>query len=202
MLQALERDFLDSGALLRPLLAAVTETDSYQAGEGSSPDTGERTERMLTPLQFDSAVAELTGFRWTSESAAQLDTDAAGYRLLAGGVDGFFIKSPQHDPGLTWALVVERAAQGAASAVVEAELEVGEPATLFTEVSLGDVPGDAAFTAQLEVLHWRLYAERPDADWIAQTEQLWSAVHALDGSAAAWRSVLGVMLRDPAFVTY
>ena len=38
--------------------------------------------------------------------------------IMGGAVDGDQVSSPQRDPGLTWALVVKRAAQASAAYVV------------------------------------------------------------------------------------
>ena len=205
-LERLRQDFLRSELAMRPLLAELTETEAYQAGSfGADADEAqrarERVRRQLTPDQLSSLLADLTGFVWRHEGFEMLANDTYGYRVLGGGVDGRMVSTSQQDPGLTWMLVVKRAAQAAASAAVERDLVEGQ-GLLISGVSLDDRPGDDAFEAALEDLHWRMYAVRADAEWQSDIGALWDAVEADDGAEAAWRTTLTVMLRDPLLVSY
>ena len=144
---------------VKPLLGAITETDDYQ----------EATPRMLSHDQLRSALKQTTGFTWTQFGRDLLDSDETGYRLLFGGVDGIAITTPQREPGLTWALGVQQAAEGAADHVVRTELEEDGERRLFDDVTLTDRPGDEAFDAALRGLHRKLFSteERaggPDAE--------------------------------------
>lgn len=185
-IEALRADFVRDGARPRGLVAAILETEAYRA---TSAD------RLLTPDQLASAVEDLTGFRWTWEGADRLDEDASGFRVLAGGVDGSSVFGPQRTPGLTWALVVARLAEGAGS---HASSTLGE-AGLLAGVTASNRPGDAAFTATLDAMYWRMFATRPDDGWRAEIADLWLAVEP-EGAAAAWAAVVSVLVRDPAFV--
>jgi hypothetical protein len=203
---ALDEAFLASELRVRPLLAAITDTDTYRAGglvdESSDTESIENTTRMLSPDLLAAAIEDLTGFRWTYDTCDQMDNDAEGYRVLAGGVDGNKVTAPQQDPGLTWALVTERIAQAAADAVVEADLVRGE-SRLLDRVDLGSRPGDPAFTEQLDALHWRLHAERLSEADRAEQEALWEAVLSISSDpATAWAALLTAQLRDPDFVSY
>ena len=201
-LEALYETFLLGDVKLKPLLSAITETAAYQFNDTEDADAVDRAERLMSPVQFANSVEALTGFRWVMLHADALDSDDPGYRLLAGGVDGDAIQAPQHLPGLTWALVVERTAQGAADWAVSQELENGSDGPLFDALDLDARPGDDAFTDTLYDLYWRLYAVRAEPAWVDDIVALWWAVEAVDGAAAAWKSVVSVMLRDPAFVAY
>ncbi len=206
-IDGLRRALLDGGLTYRPLLRAVTDTPTYQAGGFSDAATDadrerELTLRMLTAEQLGSAVADLTGFAWSWEGYDQLSNDDYGYRVLSGGVDGYSVGRPQARPGLTWALVVERLAQGAAAYAVEQELTNGGTRRLFGAVTLDDRPGSEAFDAELAALSWRLTARRPDDARLAEAAELWSAVEAQDGAAQAWTTLVSVMIRDPEFVGY
>lgn len=206
-LEDLRQTFLESDARVKPLIAAITDTDIYRAGGATAEASEEtlaqeQTARMLSPAQLDSILVDLTGFRWTWEGYDLLDNDTWGFRVLGGGVDGVNVSRPQQDPGLTWALVFKRAAQGAAMTVVRDELIEGEPRRLFTAVTLENRPGDPEFTAELESLHRRLVARPADAAWLSEVEALWTAVEAESDAATAWASVVSTALRDPAFVVY
>lgn len=204
-IEGLRQDLVAADTRFLALLSAVTDTPEYRAGEvgdAVDPDLAARihTHRMLAPAQLASALAALTGFEWTDDSCQQLDNDDRGYRVLAGGVDGDSVTRPQQDPGLTWALVVERAAQGAAAFAVAQELEQGREGPLFRHVGLDEVPGDPAWETELSELHLRLFA-RVVQDRLADDRALWEAVAAEHGPATAWTALVALLLRDPEFVS-
>ena len=192
VLEELRREFLLADTRMKPLLAAITETVDYQ----------EETPRMLSHDQLGSALEETTGFTWTQHGRDLLDSDETGYRLLFGGVDGIAITTPQRQPGLTWALGVQQAAQGAADHAVRMELEGSGERVLFDAVTLAERPGEAVFDDELRHLHRRLFSTEADAAWLAETSELWEAVDADSSPGTAWRAVITVMLRDPAFLSY
>jgi hypothetical protein len=205
--EALRGSLLEADGRFRPLLAAVTDTPEYRAGAFADSATDadiarEMTWRMLTAEQLAAAIEDLTGFRWVYEGYDQLSNDYYGYRVLSGGVDGYAVGRPQGEPGLTWTLVVKRLAQAAADHAVAEELEGGAERRLFGAITLTDRPGDPAFTAELERLHWRLLARRVDSERLAAVEALWTDVEAEDGPAAAWATVVSALFRDPEFVGY
>jgi hypothetical protein len=190
VLEQLRRKLLAEEMRIKPLLRAIVDTETYQAGGGGT--STDSTRRMLTPAQLASVVEDLTGFRWEWKGFDQLDSDQYGYRVLAGGVDGTTVYRNQDDPGMTWALVVERLAQAAAEVAVDDGL-LGD---------LGHVPGDAALTAALETLHFRLMGRRLTADESEEVLVLWQVVYAKYGASIAWKAVISAWLRDPEFVSY
>ena len=205
-LEALRQGFLTDDMRMKPLLAALTDTEIYQAGNfGAGADDAiqrqERVRRQLTPDQLASSLKDLTGFSWERFGFEQLANDTWGYRVLGGGVDGRMVSVPQQSPGLTWMLVVKRMAQGAADVAVERDLVAGE-SVFIQGVGLDHRPGDVEFTDALDALHWRLYAVRAEAQWRDEIGTLWSAVEVEEGATAAWKTTLTVMFRDPLFVTY
>jgi hypothetical protein len=192
VLEDMRIGFLESGTRVRPLLSAITESDVYSL---DSP-------RMLTHDQLAESLNSLTGFKWTYRGFDELDSDATGYRLLLGGVDGQAIRTPQQTPGFTQALVVKRAAEAAASWVVSRELEGDDTRVLLNEVALNDRPGDPAFESELRALHRRLYSTAATDEWIGEVEQLWRDVEAASSARDAWQATLSALLRDPAFLSY
>lgn len=144
----------------------------------ASPAYAAQEARLLTPQQLDSALSQASGFSWTQGGVPLLDLDDGGLRQLAGGVDGEQVKGPQSVPGLTRSLVIQRLGERAARAIAE------------------QGPVDIA------EWHWRLLAERPSDQELADLEQLHAAVLAQSDQATADAAVLTVLLRDPAFEAY
>ena len=201
--EALRQALLDSGFSYRALLAAVMETAEYQAG-GLATDAPAAWQdravprRLLPPAVYASAVEAATGFRWIDDDGYDMmDSDTSGFRILAGGVDGELVVSPQLRPGLTWALVVRAAALSAASAAAAHDLSTAEDSEdyLLAGVTAEDVPGDAAFTAALEGAHWRLLAERLEPSDRLVLEEMWLSVAEEEGAEAAWTLLLSALLR-------
>ncbi len=195
-LSDLRETFLTNELQVRPLFAAVVSTDAYRSGR-----------KLLSPDQLGTVLFDLTGFRYTYAGYDMLQTDTYGLRTLAGGVDGVYSTRPADRPTATSALVNERVAQAAASAVVTSDLATPEAARLFTAVSLTATPQSdpAGFAAQLQGLHLRFFGDRVAADGpeVQANLTLWQELYAAEGSAPrAWSGVLSTLLRDPAFLLY
>jgi len=193
LLEELRIHLLNTDTRIQPLLAKLTETDAYS----------DETVRMVTHDQFNSALNAVTGFQWTSEGFNELDSDRTGYRLLLGGVDGIAIRKPQQTPSFTWALVVKRAAEAAASYVVSRELEHDEERFFFEHVqSVDDGPDSSSFRAELQSLHIKLYSQPATTDWMEDVEDLWSSAYNESNPSEAWQTTVSALLRDPAFLSY
>ncbi len=203
----LRRGFLVDGLLYRELLVRVTDTEEYRAGALGPAATEEdlqreRTWRMQSPDQLSTSVEELTGFLWTWQGFEQLANDDPGYRVLAGGVDGWAVTRPQQDPGLTWAIFVERLAQAAAAHTVDRELVDGGARRLLLQVELTDRPGDPAWDEDLAQVYLRLFAELPSDEELSEVQEIWTQLESSEGPAEAWKLLLSALLRDPRFVGY
>ena len=199
--------YLEGGERLKPLIAAVTDTAVYRAGGLDSKGTEqqearENTLRLMTAPLLASSIEELTGYRWVERGFDQLDNDSIGYRILGGGVDGSYVTRAQQTPGMTWALTVQRLAEGAAEHVVQQELERGQTRRLLAQVQLNSQPGSQEFEEELAALYWRLYAQKAGADWKTAIGELWTSVASAEDEKAAWVAVISVMLRDPLFTGY
>ncbi len=184
----------------RSLVRAIFESPQYKAGDDSLVDSPERTVRLLSPDQLADVLEALTGYRWTQDGFDQMDNDAYGFRVLAGGVDGEAAVSPQADPGLTWALVVKRLAEAAAMAVAEVDIGGGQ-GRLLDGVDASTTSEDPAFSEQIRALGWRLYAERISETEVAAWASLWTAMRAEGDAVTAWAGLLSAMFRDPRMVS-
>jgi hypothetical protein len=206
IIEGYRQSFIDGGLTMRALLRAILASDTYRAGAlgggALASDEDQLTIRMMSADQLRSVVEDLTGFRWVYGSYDLLGNDETGFRVLAGGVDGETVGSPQTDPGLTWAVVVQRLAEGAAAYAVEQELVAGGDRRLFEQVTLDDRPGDPAFDEELVRLHVRLYGYEPSEERLAAASALWTDIEAESGAAEAWKGLVSGLLRDPEMVAY
>lgn len=203
----LDQEFRDEGMRIRSLVIDLTDSAQYRAGAFSAdaPQATvdrELTVRMLSPDQLQTAIEELTGFRWTDNYGDQLRDDGDGFRILGGGVDGVSVTDPQQDPGLTWNLVAQNLSRGAAFAGVQHDLiEAPGEARLLTRVTQSSRPGDPEFEAQLVELHRRLLARAPTDAELAELEALWADIVLEDGVQAGWTGMLLALFQDPEFLT-
>ncbi len=204
----LTEDFQRSGYRVQPLLQELVRSDEYRAAglaesaEVEDPDHA-RTSRMLTAQQLDSLSEDLTGFTWTWEGWDLLDSDPLGYRVLAGGVDGSSLVALQQDPGVTWALVVQRLAQASAEHLLSNEFDMAsEEPRLLDGLGVDHRPGDAVFEEHLARIYRRLHGDRLADSERDELVSLWEAIEANSDAREAWRGLLEAMLRDPAFLSY
>lgn len=195
--------FADGGHRVRPLLQAIVQDPVYTAGDATGPaaHSQEGSLRLMGPDLMGAVVADLTGFVWELDGCDQLENDITGVRTLAGGVDGQSVTEPQRAPGLTWALVAERLAEGAAWAVVEHDLAQPQAARLLPGLQVDLRPGDPAFDALHRDLHLRLFSADPTDARLAQEQALWHQLDDLAGPTEAWVGLVSVLLRDPSFLT-
>jgi hypothetical protein len=155
----------------------------------------------MSPDQLASSVEALTGFAWTWNGYDQLDNDTLGYRVLAGGVDGWNVTRISESPSLTYSLVLEAMADAAGSWVVDKDFGGSEPG-LLTLVDQETLPEDSVFTDQIVLLHRRLHGETPAPLLLEADTALWRSIESLEGPDAAWASLIAAMIRDPAFWIY
>ena len=63
-------------------------------------------------------------------------------------------------------------------------------------------PSPDELDAELTVLHRRVLGTTPDIDELAELADAYATVQAQEGTAAAWSTVVAILLRDPAFWSY
>ncbi len=192
----LDRLLREEDLRVRPLLEELTRTEAYAL---APEDPDEPSRRLQSPDQLSTSIRYLTGFTWSEGGWDRLRQDADGYRVLAGGVDGFDQLRQQGDPGLTWSLVTHRLAEGAAA--YEVGHNLGQDGALLSRVTLASRPGDAEFAEQLEALIWRLFARAPQPEELEALEALWAELEEERGAEEAWVLVLSLLLRDVEFLS-
>lgn len=207
---ALQQALTAGGFTMKALLRAVLATEDYRVGAvtDDAPDeviAQARTVRVLSTTTLASAVEDLTGFRWTYESADELDGDVTGYRVLLGGADGNTVRSPNPTPTVSQAVAMQRLAELAGAYVAGADLAAVRSDRRLIGTTVDDAalaPDDDALAAELIVVHRRLLGVTPDADELTDLSDLYAAIASSDGSEAGWAAVVSTLLRDPAFWTY
>jgi hypothetical protein len=165
--------------------------------------------QKLRPQQLARMIRALTGYQWLAFSDVgpvdYLDDDYLGFRVLAGGIDSFYVTQPVHTMSATSSLVVRQLAYDAAKWVVvhDANRPVDQRA-LFTAADVAAID-DASVRGELAVLHGRIFGElvSPDDDAIDDELALFRGVLATGGDARrAWIITLTGMLSDLRAVYY
>jgi hypothetical protein len=155
-------------------------------------------------------VADLTGYRWQATSNAQvrgipvgtgnlLEGDFVGFRVLAGGIDSYFVTQPVFTMNATASLVTRAVSAAAADYVVEHDATAAaSDRTLFTQAAVS-ATDEASVRGELVYLHARIFGElhAPGDPAIDDAYQLFSDALAASGDAKrAWKLTLTGMLGD------
>ncbi len=197
-------DFLQGGLTLRALYASMTSDPNYRSIDPVSQRTVAL--KRLGPDLMASSTEALTGFRWTYEDLNLFTNDEFGLRVLAGGADGLIVTVPATDHATTILLVQERLAEAAADNAVTSEaLLAAEDRILFREIDLSADPTAAELEAQITALILRAHGRRAPAgdEDVVSLASMWTETYAADGDvSAAWKLILGAVLRHPDYVLY
>jgi Protein of unknown function (DUF1588) len=209
-------DFIASHLNAKALAKAVVLSDEFRVshvkpGQAEGAGDGVVGLQKLRPEQLDRMITDLTGYRWQTNSAAKiagvtagvanlLQSDLLGYRVLAGGIDSYFVTVPSHTYNAASSLVLRRLADQAAGFVVDADFAKADRATrkLLTKVD-ATTRAAAAIRAQLVELHLRIFGtiDAPDSEAINLTYGLFAdTLAATDNVPNAWKVTLAAMLQD------
>jgi hypothetical protein len=215
---ALQDAFVHARFSAKQLARTIVLSDEFRTASSPDPVAAESVigYQKARPQQLERMLADLTGFVWQADPAATignwrfghvdyLDDDYLGFRVLAGGIDSWFVTESSHTMNATASLVTRRAAQLAAAAVVahDATALPGLRA-LFTEASV-DATDPVHVRAQLAALHGRIYSElvAPDDPTLDDTLALFDDALAAGGDPRrAWTVTLTGMLSDLRAVYY
>jgi hypothetical protein len=208
----LQQTFVASDYSAKQLAKAIVMSDELKISHDTDAIAAVSTvgTLKLRPEQLDRMLRDLTGFGWSVESTTNLrgmpygkadllQSDFIGFRVLAGGIDGYFVTSPVHTMNATSSLVAKSAAAAAADFVVEHDLAAA-PAdrTLFVEAGV-NATEETKIRAQLAHLHARIYGElvAPTSPEVDETWALYSDAFTETGNRArAWKLTLVGMLSD------
>jgi hypothetical protein len=209
----LQREFTDGNFSAKQLAKAIVLSDEFRVSHDTDAAAAEGLvgALKLRPEQLSRMLRGLTAFSWTTNSNAKLrgitygtadllQSDFIGFRVLAGGIDSYFVTDPVHTMNATSSLVAKSAAAAAADFVVAHD--AAAPAagrTLFVQAAPTDT-AEAAVRAQLAYLHGRIYGElvEPSSPEVTETYGLFTDSLAAAGNNAqrAWKLTLIGMLSD------
>ena len=102
-MEALGETYAAAGGELKPVIAALMETASYQAGAlGDDPsqelEEAEVVTRPLGPSALDTIVADLSGFHWTWEASSSSRTTRSATASWPGGWTAPSSPAPRRPP--------------------------------------------------------------------------------------------------------
>lgn len=214
----LQDGFVRGGYSAKRLARAIVMSDEFRTASSADPVAAEGVigYQKVRPAQLSRMLADLTGFAWQADTTAAINgwafgrvdylgDDYLGYRVLAGGIDAWFVTAPTHTMSATATLVTRAAArQAAAFAVARDAAALPDGRRLFTRAAVDDVD-PAHVRDELAELHARIYSELvdPDDPVLDDAEALFDAALAASGDARrAWTVTLTGMLSDLRTIYY
>lgn len=169
--------FVDGDYSAKQLARAIVLSDRFRVASDDDAGRAEDTVgyQKLRPQQLRAVLLDVTGYDWVSYSRdlirgmtigeyAYLDDDAAGYRVLAGGIDSFYVTDPVYTMTATASLVAQRAAYAAADHVVTHDAAAAPADRLLFTATTVDAIDEISVRAELVSLHARIYGEIVTAD--------------------------------------
>ena len=209
----LQAQFVASGYSAKQLAKAVVLSDEFRVSHATDPTVAEGVVGYLKlrPEQMSRELADLAGFSWSLDSATRagnlvvgfvdlLRSDFIGFRVLAGGIDSYFVSTSVFTMNATASLTMKLAASAAADLVVDNDAAAPAAARkVFTQaaVTATDAP---SVRAELAYLHARLYGElaSPTDPAVDESYALFTgALAETQGDAVrAWKLTLIGMLCD------
>ncbi len=196
----------------KKLARAIVLSDEFRVSYDTDDVAAEAVvgAQKARPDQLERMLRDLTGFRWTTTTAAKLraipygtpdllKSDFVGFRVLGGGIDSYFVTEPVHTMNATSSLVAKSAAAAAADFVVEHDFTVpAAERTLFVAAAVTDTD-ETKIRAELAHLHARIYGElvEPTSSEVDDSYALYTdALAAAGNPRRAWKLTLIGMLSD------
>jgi len=211
LLEVFESSDLNASALAK----AIVLSDPFTATE---LDGGVVGLQVIRPEQYGRLIDDLTGFQWRTHldaftpgpitcgtdggciGTADLSaSDRFGFRTMGGGMDGYRVTTPTHEPTPNRLLVNARFASEAAGYAVDHNFEA-----VLTLVS-PDTDDEGLVRDQLVVLHARALGEvvAADSEQVSESYGLFTATLDAGGDPSrAWKLVLTAMLQDTSVMFY
>jgi hypothetical protein len=214
----LQDAFVNGGYRAKQLARAIVLSDEFRAA--SAPDLVAAESvigyQKVRPQQLERMLQALTGFVWETDTTQTingwtfghvdyLDDDYLGFRVLAGGIDSWYVTAPTHTMSPTASLVLRAVARRAAAFVVDHDAAAApDERWLFTRAAIDDID-PATVRAELAELHGRIFSELVDLSDPAldDSEALFDGALAASGDPRrAWTVTLTGMLSDLRAIYY
>lgn len=193
--------FIEGGETVKALLRSILRSDAYNA----LPPDDDANLRTLSADQLASSIADLTGYRLTTDGHDTLGTDTLGLRSLAGGEGTGFDVEGAVLPTPTQTLVQATLAEAGAWSVATSDLADPDAAMLLTDVTGAETAdsGEREVRAQLRLLHERVLSRQPSDDEVDSLFALWADSYISEGGATgAWASVIAALISSPDYLVY
>lgn len=197
---------------VRALARAIVLSDEFRAShaaEGADADAVVGY-KLARPEQLERMFEDLTGFRWIGMRFAGdvngefplLNSDAWGYRAMAGGVDGYSVTQPTWTFNPTRTLVLQALAAEAAAYVVDRDFDQPMKAKRKLLKDVGEAAEEPAVRAQIALLHARVLGElvADDSEEVDESFALWTAV--AGPSRNKWKILLTALFQDHRLAFY
>ena len=219
LVASLQATFIESGYSAKALARAVVLSRPFRVSHATGESSGDDVVGMkkARPEQLGRMFRELTGFTWETYATTRLrggpvgrvdlmQDDTVGWKVLAGGIDSFYVVSPSHSFNATYSLVLRALAAAAAGFVVESDFDQADPAArkLFTRIELATTD-EASVRAQLADLYVRLYGDfsPPGSEAIGEAHALYRSTLERTGEPAhAWKTTLTALFQDLRIATF
>jgi hypothetical protein len=205
--------FLDSGMSAKALAKAVVLDDAFRTA--SVPDEDEKHPlaglKKARPSELARMFEDLAALKWETEVASFGRVDLArdsflGFRVLAGGIDSYFVTKTLRTFNATASLVLQQMAVESAARVVDADLATPAPARrVLLQTVTATETNEAAIRDELATLHLRLFAEvaEPSSEEVTATYALFrDALELTSDVREAWKTTLTAMLQDARIAYY
>jgi hypothetical protein len=208
----LQSELVATNFSAKKLARAIVLSDEFRVSYDTDATAAETVvgAQKARPDQLERMLRDITGFRWTTTTAAKLrgipygtpdllKSDLVGFRVLGGGIDSYFVTEPVHTMNATSSLVAKSAAAAAADFVVEHDFTVpAAQRTLFVAAAVTETD-ETKVRAELAHLHARIYGElvAPDSSEVDDSYALFTdALAAAGNPRRAWKLTLIGMLSD------
>ena len=212
--------FINGKFRLSELISSIVQSEEYFAGSFEEQATDQdiqkiQTRRIFTASQWKSVLYDFTGFLWEIDNIDMLEDDTLGFRTLLGGIDSYQVTKTLSTTNLSRQITLKRLSQAAATHVVNHDFSqsLENRKLLFlenaqgdrdpywqdlNEVSLDSEPG----RNWLHQFSLRVYGQDMSEELEQTYIQFYHDIEQDYGNEIAWRSLISVLIRDPAFWTY
>ena len=206
--------FVSSGFDIRSLSVELVTSDRFMR----TPAAGGVGPLWIRPNQHARQLEALTGLRWTVSRYSQdcLDSNAGcmgdvplltgddeGFRVLAGGSDGWRVMEPMHEASPARSLVYSVAAETAAAHVVRSDLANEPSAARLLRLVRADTRDPEMLHEQIRQLSNEIMGKPLSRSERSALVALWTELMEEDADAIyAWEVVVAALLQDPSLGLY